>query len=576
MSTVRIADHEVGLVLRDQRLERILEPGAHRVPRGFWHADRVRVEIIDRLQTRFAHDRLDALLAHGPLRELLDVVTVGPHQRALVWVDGQFLTLLPPGRHAFWKAPRDVQVQLMNTIEVVFLHQARDRLLEQPEVREAVEVVDLKEDERALVWRQGRFVMTLRPGRNVIWRQDPPLTIERVNVAEHPFEHARLTALMAHASVRHMLEVADVGPAQRALVWINQQFHALLMPGRHTFWSVLSDVQVDYVDATKPVFAHAMADTLLEQPEFCAAVDVVELADDERALVWREEQLEAVLGPGRNLLWKQDPPLTIERFDIARRRLEHPRLEAVLAYPHRGKFLEQVEVSPYERCLLIDGRQIVTVLEPGNYLFWRPAGGLEAVVIDLREQILEVAAQEIMTQDKVTLRVTMLVTFCVDDVVKVGTVVQKYAETLYREAQLALRAAVGTRSVDGLLADKAAVGAEVHEALRDRAAEFGVAVRSVGVRDISLPGDMKEILNQVITAEKRAQANVIKRREETAAARSQANTARLLVDNPILARMKELEMLQEVLAGMRATIVLGPGDIARQVRSLVATEDKSE
>ena len=109
----------------------------------------------------------------------------------------------------------------------------------------------------------------------------------------------------------------------------------------------------------------------------------------------------------------------------------------------------------------------------------------------------------------------------------------------------------------------------VANVLADRSWEFGVDVRGVGLRDIVLPGDMKEILNRVITAQKEAEANLIKRREETAAARSQANTARLLAQNPALARIKELELLQDVLAGTKATFVLGRGDLAGQVRALL-------
>ena len=74
----------------------------------------------------------------------------------------------------------------------------------------------------------------------------------------------------------------------------------------------------------------------------------------------------------------------------------------------------------------------------------------------------------------------------------------------------------------------------------------------------------------MIAATKEAEANLIKRREETAAARSQANTAKLLAENPQLSRLKELEMLQEVLAGTKATFVLGQGDLTEQIRGLVA------
>ena len=80
---------------------------------------------------------------------------------------------------------------------------------------------------------------------------------------------------------------------------------------------------------------------------------------------------------------------------------------------------------------------------------------------------------------------------------------------------------------------------------------------------------MKTLLNQVIAATKEAEANLIRRREETAAARSQANTAKLLAENPPLPRLKELEMLKEVLAGTNATFVLGQGDLSDQLRGLI-------
>jgi hypothetical protein len=77
---------------------------------------------------------------------------------------------------------------------------------------------------------------------------------------------------------------------------------------------------------------------------------------------------------------------------------------------------------------------------------------------------------------------------------------------------------------------------------------------------------------QVISAQKEAEANLIRRREETASVRSQANTAKLLADNPQLARLKELETLQTILAGAKTTFVFAPGDIAGQVKALV-TQD---
>ena len=92
---------------------------------------------------------------------------------------------------------------------------------------------------------------------------------------------------------------------------------------------------------------------------------------------------------------------------------------------------------------------------------------------------------------------------------------------------------------------------------------------TVGIRDIILPGEMKELLNKVTEAKKAAEANFIVRREETAAMRSQANTARLLADNPTLMRLRELEVLEKVAASSKLNVVLGDKGLADRVVNLL-------
>ena len=79
----------------------------------------------------------------------------------------------------------------------------------------------------------------------------------------------------------------------------------------------------------------------------------------------------------------------------------------------------------------------------------------------------------------------------------------------------------------------------------------------MGIRDVILPGEMKDLMNKVTEAKKAAEANLIARREETAAMRSQANTAKLLADNPTLMRLRELEVLEKVAANSKLNILLG-------------------
>jgi regulator of protease activity HflC (stomatin/prohibitin superfamily) len=264
--------------------------------------------------------------------------------------------------------------------------------------------------------------------------------------------------------------------------------------------------------------------------------------------------------------------LRVETFDTAPMRFAHPRLATVLLHPESARYFETAQAAAHETILMYKDGVLVEQLREGLHVFWKGTGRLAFKSVDLREQVADVAGQEIMTADKVTLRVNLVVAYRTADPVKAVMATVDFQQALYREAQLVLRAAVGSRPLDQLLADKESVGADVRQTLAERAAELGVSVTSVGLRDIVLPGDMKELLNQVIAATKEAEANLIKRREETAAARSQANTAKLLAENPLLARLKELEMLQQILSGTKTTFVLGGGDLTQQIRGLISAE----
>jgi regulator of protease activity HflC (stomatin/prohibitin superfamily) len=127
-----------------------------------------------------------------------------------------------------------------------------------------------------------------------------------------------------------------------------------------------------------------------------------------------------------------------------------------------------------------------------------------------------------MTADKVSLRMNALVTYRIADARKAVSSTDDVRQALYRETQLALRAIVGVRELDVFLSDKDVVAQEIEQAVRRRASELGLSVVSVGIRDVILPGDMKDLMNKVTEAKKAAEANLIFRREETAAMQNQA------------------------------------------------------
>lgn len=309
---------------------------------------------------------------------------------------------------------------------------------------------------------------------------------------------------------------------------------------------------------------------LVREPRIAEHLEVLELEENERAIVWVDGRLHAITGPGLTAYWRDAGDIVIERYDVDEDiRLDHGRLEAVLASPQAERRVQVVDVPAGSRVVLTRNGEIVETLGAGRHAYWRGVGELAVLRYELRESKLDVSGQDVMTADRVTLRLNLHVGYRVVDVLKAATAVDEYQTTLYRDAQLALRRAVGARKLDVLLRDKDALGDEIGEALAERVGVYGLAIESAGVRDVILPGDMRELLNRVIEAEKEAEANVIRRREETSAARSQANTAKLLEANPTLARLKELEMLQEILAGSDTTLVLGEGDVLGRLRGLI-------
>ncbi|MWJ65100.1 slipin family protein, partial [Escherichia coli] len=195
--------------------------------------------------------------------------------------------------------------------------------------------------------------------------------------------------------------------------------------------------------------------------------------------------------------------------------------------------------------LKIDG-ETQALLPPGLTAYWKINHLVDAEVVDTRLQVLEVSGQEILTKDKVNLRINLAANWRYSDVLLAFSQLTKPIDHLYRELQFALREAVGTRTLDELLEDKQVIDDVVSEQVKSRMLPFGMEIASLGVKDIVLPGDMKNILAQLVEAEKSAQANVIRRREETAATRSLLNTAKVMENNPVALRLKELETLERV------------------------------
>jgi regulator of protease activity HflC (stomatin/prohibitin superfamily) len=329
---------------------------------------------------------------------------------------------------------------------------------------------------------------------------------------------------------------------ERALLLRNGDFDRVLRPGTVWLVSLRDRLEVQRFPLSVSVFEHPIAEWLMaEAPDVIAAEFVkVALTEHEVGLRVVDGVLAEVLAPGtRALYWNAPADTRIEVIDLRERFELAPELAQRLARKAertRGAIdargVELVTVPEGQVGVLwVDGR-LDRLLEPGAYGWWRWARDVSVGLVDLRLQGLEVSGQEMLTADKVTLRVNLTATWRYADVRTAFAQLAKPVDHLYRELQLALRAVVGTRTLDALLEDKSVLDGLLEQQVRERLAPFGLALESVGVKDVVLPGEMRTLLAQVVQAGKAAEANVIRRREETAATRSLLATAKVMEDNP--------------------------------------------
>jgi regulator of protease activity HflC (stomatin/prohibitin superfamily) len=276
------------------------------------------------------------------------------------------------------------------------------------------------------------------------------------------------------------------------------------------------------------------------------------------ALVYLDRKLFMLAPPGKRFLfWKAAGNFTYEVVNAAVTPEIPAEKLAALERLGRTSLVLFVVVEEVKAGLLFIDNRYVRTLSPGKHGFWAVTGNPRVETVDMRRQTIEVPGQEILSRDKVSLRVNILAEYQVQDPVKAKQSIKDFEAYFYRLLQLSIRQALGKKTLEEVLAEKTELDESSISVVRAEMLALGVEVSTVALKDIILPGDMREIMNQVVSAEKQAQANLIRRREETAATRSLLNTAKLLEDNPILVRLKELETLEKLVEKVDRLTVSG-------------------
>lgn len=280
---------------------------------------------------------------------------------------------------------------------------------------------------------------------------------------------------------------------------------------------------------------------------------------DEVGLLSIGGKLEVVIPPGsRHLYWKRSQPMQFERLALSVDRAVPAHLITRLRQLDLRERIALIEQIPDQSVgLLIVHSQRVGRLGPGLHAYWNFHNEVRIELIDLRLRSVEVSGQELLTRDRVSLRINLSASLRVLDPEAAVSRVVRYEDHFYRELQFGLRKVVAMRKLDELLTDKAGLDAEIFSAVRSRLSEIGVELNGIGIKDVILPGEMREILNGVVLAEKQAEAQVIRRREESNALRSALNTAKLIDEHPTLLRLKEIETVEKITEKVGSLTVFG-------------------
>ena len=353
---------------------------------------------------------------------------------------------------------------------------------------------------------------------------------------------------------------------QKGFLFKNGKYIKLLDAGKY---HLFGDREIELSGLGQHIVSSRCSlETLLADQAVAERVTVVEVGDEELALHYVNGKFASVLGFGKHAFWS-----VVDRHEFKIVDISTPEVDASIPSYIFSKipriYYTKVEVAEYQKARLYFDQKLVRILDAGTYYFWKTATKVDVELVDTRLTQMSITGQEILTADKVSIRINFVCNYRVTDCVKIITEIDDFVEQMHVAAQLALRDYVGKHKLDELLENKEQMSALVFAQLKTKEKELFVEITDAGVKDIILPGEIREIMNTVLVAEKRAQANVITRREEVASTRSLLNTAKLMDENRTLYKLKELEYLERICENVGNISLGGSGDILSQLAALL-------
>jgi hypothetical protein len=362
-----------------------------------------------------------------------------------------------------------------------------------------------------------------------------------------------------------MIKRIKIGAYQVGLVFENRKLINVLEEGLHWVFGN-KNVMIYNMDGTFQ--APFELNILLQNEMLVAILEVVEVADNEIVLQFVNGNFKEVLTAGRYAFWRGIVKNEFIKADISKIDITEKIPVNLLENAKLRLFIRKFIVSSNDKALLFVNGTFTKELKAGTHYFWNNVITIEVKTVDIRQQQVEISGQELLTKDKAGLRINFFVRYQVIDIMKALVDNKDFEKQLYVAMQLALRAFIGGLTLDELLSKKDTIAESILAEVTTKISELGLVISDAGIRDVILPGDMKEIMNQVLVAEKKAQANSIMRREETAATRSLLNTAKLMEENEMLWKLKEMEYVEKIADKIGEITISGGGNVIGQLKEI--------
>lgn len=357
---------------------------------------------------------------------------------------------------------------------------------------------------------------------------------------------------------------------QKGFLFKNGKYIKLLDAGKyHTFHG--RDIEISNIDY--PIYPEKCTlDILLKDKKFAENVTVVDVGDEQLALHYVNGKFNGIYNQGRYAFWSVADTHEFKMIDISTPIVDETVPEYIFSRIAPIYYIK-VEVAEFQKARVYFNRRLEKILDAGTYYFWKTSVKVDVDFVDTRLTRMDITGQEMLSADKVSVRVNFVCNYRVTDYVKSMTEIDDFKEQIHIAAQLVLRDYIGKYKLDEILENKEQMSCFVFDKLKSIEKELFVEITSAGVKDIILPGEIREIMNTVLVAEKRAQANVITRREEVASTRSLLNTAKLMDENQTLYRLKELEYVEKICENVGNITLDGHADVLSQLTGILRSSN---